>query len=141
MLFEPLARAQQNQAHGEGLAIIQGPPTPPNEIISPSHSILATGLHVLSTEARALLYLENFYRTDWTAQAAFTQSVELIARTVSNRGKVVVCGVGKSGKVGDKLVATMNSLGITSTFLHATEAVHGDLGVVKPVGSRTKQYL
>jgi len=127
--------SHQNQALCE-VSTIQGPPTPPSEV-DPAHphSIITTGLHVLLTEARALLYLENFYRTDGTAQAAFTESVELIARTVSNRGKVVICGVGKSGKIGEKLVATMNSLGITSTFLHATEAVHGDLGVVKPVSS------
>lgn len=131
MLFESSIPCSQQDLNE--ISTAQGPPTPPGEVDCHPHSIIASCLHVLSTEARALLYLENFYRTDWTAQAAFTESVQLIARTVSNRGKVVVCGVGKSGKIGDKLVATLNSLGLTSVFMHATEAVHGDLGLVKPV--------
>lgn len=134
MLFEPSTTYAQQQL--DELSAPQGPPTPPSEVDHHPQSILATGLHVLTTEARALLYLENFYRTDWPAQVAFTESVQLIAQTISNRGKVVVCGVGKSGKIGDKLVATLNSLGLTSVFMHATEAVHGDLGLVKPVRLR-----
>lgn len=48
-------------------------------------------------------------------------------------GKLIVCGVGKSGLVGRKIVATMKSLGIPSSFMHATEALHGDLGDVRKV--------
>jgi hypothetical protein len=59
--------------------------------------------------------------------------VDLIAHTVREAGKLVVCGVGKSGKIGRKIEATMNSLGIYSAFLHPTEALHGDLGLVRPV--------
>ena len=46
----------------------------------------------------------------------------------------MICGVGKSGKIGEKLVATMNSLGIMTVFLHPIEALHGDLGVIRRVG-------
>ena len=45
--------------------------------------------------------------------------------------KIIVCGIGKSGHVAKKLAATLCSTGSTATFLHATEAVHGDLGVHK----------
>ena len=45
--------------------------------------------------------------------------------------KIIVCGIGKSGHVAKKLAATFCSTGSTATFLHASEAVHGDLGVHK----------
>ncbi|OAC98349.1 hypothetical protein MUCCIDRAFT_150159 [Mucor lusitanicus CBS 277.49] len=47
-------------------------------------------------------------------------------------GKVIVTGVGKSGKIGEKIVATMLSTGTCATFLHPVEALHGDLGTVQP---------
>ena len=47
------------------------------------------------------------------------------------KGKVVFCGVGKSAHIGAKLAATFASLGIPSFFVHATESVHGDLGMIE----------
>lgn len=47
-------------------------------------------------------------------------------------GKLVFMGVGKSGHIGEKLAATFASLGIPSFYLHSTEAMHGDLGMVEP---------
>ncbi|RKP40013.1 hypothetical protein BJ085DRAFT_11337, partial [Dimargaris cristalligena] len=47
-------------------------------------------------------------------------------------GKIVITGVGKSGKIAEKLVATFLSLGNLALFLHPTEALHGDLGMVSP---------
>lgn len=112
----------------------RGPPTPPQELDlcepSPTSLILPTALRVLGTEARALIALEDYYATSPTAQVAFTQTVQLLASTIQQGSKLIVCGVGKSGKIGEKLVATMNSLGIVSVGLHPTEAMHGDLGVV-----------
>ena len=61
------------------------------------------------------------------------RAVEQIANTINAGSKLIVCGVGKSGKIGEKVVATMNSLGIYCSFLHPTEALHGDLGMVRPV--------
>ena len=49
---------------------------------------------------------------------------------VANNGKIVITGVGKSYKLGLKLVATLNSLSIQSSSLHPTEALHGDLGLI-----------
>jgi len=113
---------------------LTSPPTPPQELDllqpSPASLILPTALRVLSTEARALLALEDYYATSSSAQAALTQSVQLLASTIQCGGKLIVCGVGKSGKIGEKIVATMNSLAIVSVYLHPTEAMHGDLGVV-----------
>jgi arabinose-5-phosphate isomerase len=57
----------------------------------------------------------------------FARAVELIA---SSKGRVIVAGVGKSGLVGRKIAATMTSTGTPAAFLHPTESVHGDLGIV-----------
>ncbi|KAF5094119.1 hypothetical protein D0Z00_003694 [Geotrichum galactomycetum] len=51
---------------------------------------------------------------------------------ILSNGKIVISGMGKSYKIADKLVATMNSLGIHATALHPSDALHGDLGVIKP---------
>lgn len=59
----------------------------------------------------------------------FTRAVELIA---GHSGKIVVTGIGKSGRVGQKLVATFSSTGTPAVFLHPAEAAHGDLGVYAP---------
>ena len=114
---------------------MSGPPTPPQEPQTPLPSIVETALHVLSTEAKALQYLDSFYRTSTTAQNAFSQSVEMITSTVRSGGKLVICGIGKSGKIGEKLVATMNSFSLPTVFLHPAEALHGDLGLVNKVSS------
>jgi D-arabinose 5-phosphate isomerase GutQ len=91
---------------------------------------LNTAVHVLSTEAKALLCLTQLYQTDSVAREGFDQAVEAIRQCMDQRGKIVICGVGKSGHIAKKLVATMNSLRVPSTFLHPTEALHGDLGKV-----------
>jgi hypothetical protein len=125
---------------------LTSPPTPPLEAEpstpSPCSLILPTALLVLSTEARALVALEQFYATSLSAQTAFTQSVQLLASTIQVGGKLIVCGIGKSGKIGEKLVATCNSLGLVSVFLHPGEAMHGDLGVVSGVSlSQSSNFL
>jgi arabinose-5-phosphate isomerase len=57
----------------------------------------------------------------------FEQAVEMI---LDSKGRVIFTGIGKSGIVGRKIMATLNSTGTPSLFLHPVEAVHGDLGVV-----------
>ena len=59
----------------------------------------------------------------------FADAVDLIYKS---RGRVVVTGIGKSGLVGRKIVATLNSTGTPAVYLHPVEAVHGDLGMVLP---------
>lgn len=58
----------------------------------------------------------------------FAKAVEVIHAT---KGKLIVVGIGKSAHVGNKIVATLNSTGTPSQFLHASEAIHGDLGVIQ----------
>ena len=59
--------------------------------------------------------------------SAFTETVKLI---LNNKGRVIVTGIGKSAIIASKLVSTLNSTGTQAVFLHAADAVHGDLGVV-----------
>tara|TARA_B100000902_G_scaffold212849_1_gene202388 strand:+ start:520 stop:1491 length:972 start_codon:yes stop_codon:yes gene_type:complete len=51
---------------------------------------------------------------------------------INNSGKLVVCGLGKSGLIGQKIVATLCSTGTQSVYMHAAEAIHGDLGIYNP---------
>jgi arabinose-5-phosphate isomerase len=60
--------------------------------------------------------------------AEFAQAVDLL---VACKGRVIITGVGKSGIIARKIVATMNSTGTPSVFLHPSDAVHGDLGIVR----------
>ncbi|AWI27216.1 D-arabinose 5-phosphate isomerase [Flavobacterium pallidum] len=59
----------------------------------------------------------------------FSKAVELIYHA---EGRLIVTGIGKSAIIAQKIVATMNSTGTPSMFLHASEAIHGDLGMVQP---------
>jgi hypothetical protein len=116
------------------------PPEPVDGVLSvpKDAASVTTALQVISTERAALAHLERLYQTDQLAQDHLARAVDQIARTIRNGGKLVCCGVGKSGKIAQKLDATMNSLGIYSTFLHPTEALHGDLGMVRPVSPSTR---
>ncbi len=58
----------------------------------------------------------------------FVRAVEIINQA---KGKLIVVGIGKSAHVGNKMVATLNSTGTPAQFLHASEAIHGDLGVIQ----------
>lgn len=95
---------------------------------------LAGAVHVLATEATALQSVAQLYATSPAARDGFHQAVEAIVRTQTSHppGKLVVVGVGKSGHIGKKLVATFNSLAVPASFLHPTEALHGDLGHIRP---------
>lgn len=77
---------------------------------------------VLRIEAEAIEALQT--RLD----GSFVAACELLLNTT---GRVVVCGVGKSGHIGHKIAATLASTGTASFFLHAAEATHGDLGMLR----------
>lgn len=81
------------------------------------------GKAVLDAEAQALAAVAARLDHHWT------QAVELLLR---HEGKVVVSGIGKSGHIGQKIAATLASTGTPAVFLHAAEAVHGDLGIYTP---------
>lgn len=92
--------------------------------------LLALARQVLEFEARAVRQVPLHGRES----QAFLEAVHLIgeATTLPRRGAVVVSGLGKSGLIGQKISATFASTGTPSHFLHPVEAVHGDLGRVRP---------
>ncbi len=76
---------------------------------------------VFRLEAQEIAHLSDNLSED------FAYAIESI---LSSKGKVVVCGIGKSGLIGKKIAATLASTGTSSFFLHPAEAYHGDLGMV-----------
>lgn len=98
-------------------------------------SILAKATRVLLVEAQALSHICRHYETDPEARSGLVRAVDCIVESQAVGGKIIICGVGKSGLVGRKTVATMKSMGIASSFLHAAEAAHGDLGDIRKVCS------
>lgn len=87
------------------------------------NEILAVGRNAIATEARALAVVES--RLD----DMFVSAVETIS---SCCGRLIITGMGKSGHVGRKIAATLTSTGTRAIFLHAAEALHGDLGIIAP---------
>lgn len=98
-------------------------------------STIDRAINVLSVQAEALSNVTRLYSTDPIARDGLLRAVEVITRSQRHGGKTIVCGVGKSGLVGNKTVATLKSLGIGASFMHASEAAHGDLGDIREVPS------
>lgn len=87
-----------------------------------NHDILTVARQTILSESQAIAQLAGLL-TDH-----FSKAVELIYNA---EGRLVVTGIGKSAIIAQKIVATMNSTGTPSMFLHASEAIHGDLGMVQ----------
>ncbi|KAF6802316.1 sis domain-containing protein [Colletotrichum sojae] len=92
---------------------------------------LHAATHVLKTEAAALRSVAALYETDPIARDGFNRTVAAITRHKGEKGKLIITGVGKSGHIANKLVATFNSLSIASVFLNPIDALHGDLGIIQ----------
>jgi arabinose-5-phosphate isomerase len=83
--------------------------------------LLATAREVLKIEAEGILQLVD------KVDDSFAQAVNIIYRST---GRVIITGIGKSGLIGKKIVATLTSTGTQAIFLHPVEGIHGDLGIV-----------
>ena len=86
------------------------------------NEILKTGKNVVKIEAEAVANLEGSINND------FAKAVQTIYEST---GRVVLTGMGKSGLIARKIVATLNSTGTAAIYLHPTDALHGDLGMVR----------
>ena len=86
-----------------------------------SFDAIATARRVLAAEAEGLAQLSA------ALDGSFTQAVETLFVA---KGRIVCTGIGKSGHIGRKIAATMASTGSVAMFVHATEASHGDLGMI-----------
>jgi len=76
------------------------------------------------------LEIEELSRLLGRIDASFTAAVEVLRETVESGSKILVVGVGKSGNIGSKLAATLNSTGAPAAVLNCQDAIHGDLGLV-----------
>jgi arabinose-5-phosphate isomerase len=95
------------------------------------HETLARDfLEVLDLEAKALRSAHSRLGTPEAADS-LRKTFELLNRCLDKNGKIVVTGIGKSGKIAQKIAATLTSTGSLAVFLHPTEALHGDLGVIR----------
>ncbi len=84
----------------------------------------------LYNEALRVLRIESEWllETGKLVEQTFSRAVEVLADT---EGKIIICGMGKSGHVGRKIAATMTSTGSPAYFLHPSEGIHGDLGILQ----------
>lgn len=85
-------------------------------------TILASARKTILAESESIARLSDFLTDD------FAKAVEIIFNA---KGRLVITGIGKSAIIAQKIVATLNSTGTPSLFLHASEAIHGDLGMVQ----------
>jgi arabinose-5-phosphate isomerase len=87
------------------------------------NNIALTAKKVLTDEAEAIARLADF----------IDESFEDCVKAILNiKGRVVVTGIGKSANIATKIVATLNSTGTPALFMHAADAIHGDLGMIQP---------
>ncbi len=84
--------------------------------------IISSALRTLTLQANAVTALNAFINDD------FVKAVEGI---VASKGRLVVSGIGKSAIVAQKIVSTLNSTGTPSIYMHAADAIHGDLGMIQ----------
>ena len=87
------------------------------------HPIITSALKSIQLQAASIAGLASFINS------SFENAVQLLAKS---KGRLVISGIGKSAIVAQKIVATLNSTGTPALFMHAADAIHGDLGMVQP---------
>ncbi|MCU7550971.1 KpsF/GutQ family sugar-phosphate isomerase [Chitinophagaceae bacterium LB-8] len=92
------------------------------KIIVQEHSIISEAIRTIEMEAEAIHHLSSMINDDF---------VNAIDALYNCKGRIVISGIGKSAIIAQKIVATLNSTGTPSIFLHAADAIHGDLGMVQ----------
>lgn len=78
---------------------------------------------VIDKEEKAVARLKTFVDDNF---------IEILQLIFNSKGRLIIAGIGKSAIIGNKIVATLNSTGTPAIFLHAADAIHGDLGIVQP---------
>lgn len=84
-------------------------------------SILKIAKNTINLESKAIANLSNLLNKD------FANATQLI---YNSKGRVIITGIGKSAIIANKIVATLNSTGTPAIFMHAADAIHGDLGLI-----------
>jgi arabinose-5-phosphate isomerase len=88
--------------------------------LNKTHSILNTAKKTIDLQRDAIANLSHLLNDD------FANAVQMIYKS---KGRVIITGIGKSAIIANKIVATLNSTGTPSIFMHAADAIHGDLGL------------
>ena len=88
-----------------------------------SENILKSGKNTIIAEAKAISELINYLDDNF---------VKVVEKIYDSKGRVIITGIGKSAIIGTKIVASLNSTGTPAIFMHAADAIHGDLGIVQP---------
>jgi len=91
--------------------------------VKTAEDIKGIAIQTIEKESLAIEKLKNNINDD------FVKAVELIFKS---KGRVIVTGIGKSANIATKIVSTFNSTGTPSIFMHAADAIHGDLGIIQP---------
>ena len=87
-----------------------------------SKSILDIAKETIRLESTSIANLENLLTNDFA---------DAVKHILNSEGRVIVTGVGKSANIASKIVATFNSTGTPAVFMHAADAIHGDLGIIQ----------
>lgn len=87
-----------------------------------NNEIKEIAIQVIKKEKKAIENLEKYIDDD------FSKAIKTI---FSSKGRVIITGIGKSANIGMKIVSTLNSTGTPAIFMHAADAIHGDLGIIQ----------
>lgn len=85
-------------------------------------SIIEAGINTLQLEAQAISGLTKYVNDDF---------VKIVDHIIAGKGRVIITGIGKSAIIAQKIAATFNSTGTPASYMHASDAVHGDLGMIQ----------
>ncbi|WP_421918021.1 KpsF/GutQ family sugar-phosphate isomerase [Marinifilum sp.] len=91
--------------------------------VKSAEDIKKIAIKTIEEEANSIYQLKNYIDGD------FVKIVKLI---LESNGRLVITGIGKSANIANKIVATLNSTGTPALFMHAADAIHGDLGMIRP---------
>jgi len=85
--------------------------------------IISIARQTIETESKAIAYLANLVDDEFA---------NAVTNVFNSGGRVIITGIGKSANIATKIVATLNSTGTPAGFMHAADAIHGDLGTIQP---------
>lgn len=88
-----------------------------------ANNIISTGKQTIIAESRSVAKLVDYINEDFE---------KAVSKIFVSKGRLVISGIGKSAIVAQKIVASLNSTGTPAIFLHAADAIHGDIGMVQP---------
>ncbi len=88
-----------------------------------NQKIISIAKQTIETESKAIAYLANLVDDEFA---------EAVRYVFESKSRVIITGIGKSANIATKIVATLNSTGTPAGFMHAADAIHGDLGTIQP---------